>query len=234
MSDSTVTEQLLAYLPPDRAEAVLGGAPLPDADTGAVLFSDISGFTPLTEAVIKRYGPRQGGEHFTDHLNAVYDALIQEATRFGGSIVGFAGDAMLVWFSGDDGATAVTAGRHMQRAMARFAEIALPGGETVSLAMKVAVAAGPVRRLAVGDPRIQSLDVLAGAVMERVAACEGVAARGEIVVDAAIARHLGPRLQVLERRALGAGLEGHGAAAVVAGLDPESPAQRPASAAVSG
>lgn len=55
-----------------------------------------------------RYGPRRGGEQFTDHLNAVYDALITEVERFGGSIVGFAGDAMVVWFAGDDGARAVT------------------------------------------------------------------------------------------------------------------------------
>ena len=105
MSDNPVIDQLLAYRPSDRAAAVLSGAPLPATDEGAVLFSDISGFTPLTEAVIAKYGPRRGGEQFTDRLNAVYDALIQEVDRFGGSIVGFAGDAMVVWFSGDDGWT---------------------------------------------------------------------------------------------------------------------------------
>ena len=80
-----IIDRLLAYLPPDRAAAVLGNGTLPESDDGAVLFSDISGFTPLTEAIIARYGPRQGGEQFTDRLNAVYDALINEVERFGGS-----------------------------------------------------------------------------------------------------------------------------------------------------
>lgn len=41
MSENPIIEQLLAYLPPDRAGAILGGAPLPEMDAGAVLFSDI-------------------------------------------------------------------------------------------------------------------------------------------------------------------------------------------------
>lgn len=227
MPDNPIIERLLAYLPPDRATAVLGGTPLPASDAGAVLFSDISGFTPLTEAVIARYGPRQGGEEFTDRLNAVYDALISEVVAYGGSIVGFAGDAMLVWFSGDDGALAVTAGLAMQRAMGQFARVVLPGGETVSLGMKVAVATGTVRRFQVGNPSIQYLDILAGEVMERVAACEGVARRGEITVAAATVRQLGARLAVREWRAFTAG-QPAGDAAVITALRDELPRPPPA------
>lgn len=205
MPELPITEQLLAYLAPDRAAAVLRGEPLPETEAGAVLFSDISGFTPLTEAVFARFGPRRGGEYFTDRLNAVYDALINEVLRYGGSIVGFAGDAMFVWFGGDDGARAVTAAVHLQRAMGQFARVALPDGEIVSLGMKVAVATGIVRRCAVGDPAVQILDVLAGEVMEHVAACEGAATRGEITVDGPTARRLGERLQVREWRRLPTG-----------------------------
>ena len=61
-----------------------------------------------------------------------------------------------------------TAAMHMQRAMGQFAQVSLPGGQTVSLAMKVAVATGPVKRFQVGDRAIQFLDVMAGDVMERV------------------------------------------------------------------
>jgi adenylate cyclase len=228
MSDNPVIDQLLAYLPSDRAIAVLGGAPLPDTDVGAVLFSDISGFTPLTEAVIAKYGPRRGGEQFTDRLNAVYDALIQEVDRFGGSIVGFAGDAMVVWFFADDGSRAVTTALRMQQAMEQFACIALPDGETVSLGMKVAVSSGKVRRFPVGDSRIQCFDVIAGAVMERVSACEGMATRGEIAVDGETARHLGDRLVVREWRTLPAGHQPVDVA-VIAGLrDSVAPRPRPA------
>ncbi|HEY3756048.1 MAG TPA: tetratricopeptide repeat protein [Opitutaceae bacterium] len=224
MSETTTIERLRAYLPPDRAAAILGGAPLSENASGSVLFSDISGFTPLTEAVVALFGPRRGGEQFTDHLNAVYDALIAVVMRFGGSIVGFAGDAMVVWFAGDDGLVALSAGVQMQKAMEQFAKVALPEGNTVSLGMKVAIACGPVRRFAVGDHRIQLLDVIAGDVMERVFACESVALRGEIILDGAIARKLGIKVVVNEWRPLSP-VEGDGA--VVSALVGEAPAGVP-------
>jgi predicted ATPase/class 3 adenylate cyclase len=222
MSETSIIAQLLAYLPPDRAAAILGHTTLPKTDHGAVLFSDISGFTPLTEAVFARFGPRRGGEYFTDKLNAVYDALISEVVRFGGSIICFAGDAMFVWFAGDDGAVAVTAAVHLQRAMEKFARVELPDGGSVSLGMKVAVATGKVRRFAVGDPKIQRLDILAGAVMEHVAVCEGAAARGEIIVDADTVRRLGTQVDVREWRRLPPGVE-PAEVAVVAGMRDEVP-----------
>lgn len=40
---------LSAYLPPDRRRALQTGQQLPDRASGAALFADISGFTPLTE-----------------------------------------------------------------------------------------------------------------------------------------------------------------------------------------
>ena len=227
MSENTIIERLLAYIPPDRAAAILCDAPLPGIDTGAVLFSDISGFTPLTEAVIARYGPRQGGEEFTNRLNAVYDALITEVVRFGGSIIGFAGDAMVVWFESDDGSRAVTTALNMQRAMGQFASIALPGGETVSLGMKVAVSSGSVRRFQVGDSSIQCFDVIAGDVMERVSACEGMATRGEIAVDAETVRKLGARLKIQERRQLPAGQRQDEIAIITALQDEVPPLSRP-------
>jgi adenylate cyclase len=226
MADDSIIEQLLAYLPPDRAEAVLRGSSLPASAAGSVLFSDISGFTPLTEAVIARFGPRRGGEEFTDRLNAVYDALITEVNRFGGSIVGFAGDAMAVWFGGDDGTRAVTTALAMQRAMGQFASVVLPDGETVSLSMKVAVSSGTLRRFAAGDPLIQSFDVIAGDVMERVSVCEGAASRGEITVDGDTARQLHGKLIVREWRELAAGSKPDTVAVIDELHEPQPPQPR--------
>ena len=226
MADDTIIEQLLAYLPPDRAEAALGVSSLPAVASGSVLFSDISGFTPLTEAVIARFGPRRGGEEFTDRLNAVYDALITEVNRFGGSIVGFAGDAMFAWFADDDGSIAVTAALAMQGAMGRFARVTLPDGETVSLSMKVAVSSGILKRFSAGDSSIQCFDVIAGNVMERVAACEGIASSGEITVDGDTARQLGDRLSVREWRRLSAGSRPETVAVIEGIRDPHMPRPR--------
>ena len=189
-------DALQAYLPQDRRAALAAGQPLPDACTGAALLADISGFTPLTEALTTALGPRRGGEALTDQINTVYAALIAPVDRYGGSVIGFAGDAITCWF--DDapvgGSAAAPARRGagracalaQQAAMSAFATLPHPAGSgTLRLAMKAAIATGPARRFLVGDPAIQVLDVLAGATLLRMAAAEHLAAPGEVVVDAA-------------------------------------------------
>src|SRR6476619_4212142 len=89
---------LAAYLPTDRLHALAGGATLPSRARGTVLFADISGFTPLTEALVRVLGPRRGAEELARQLNEVYDALIAEVDRYGGSVIGFGGDAITCWF----------------------------------------------------------------------------------------------------------------------------------------
>ena len=42
------------YIPMDRRQALARGAMLPTRTPGAALFADISGFTPLTEALARR------------------------------------------------------------------------------------------------------------------------------------------------------------------------------------
>ena len=99
-------EVLSAYVPMDRRQAMGCGGSIPDRARGAALFADVSGFTPLTEALSRALGPRRGVEELTGHLNQVYDALINEVNRYGGSVIAFAGDAITCWFDGDNGARA--------------------------------------------------------------------------------------------------------------------------------
>src|SRR5687768_13643740 len=91
-------DPLLSYLPQDRLRALARGERLPDRASGAALFADISGFTPLTEALARELGPRRGVDELSRQINAVYDALIAQVERYGGSVIGFAGDAMTCWF----------------------------------------------------------------------------------------------------------------------------------------
>src|SRR6478672_6962159 len=102
-------DSLLAYLPQDRRVALAAGSTLPDRCTGAALFADIAGFTPLTEALTTTLGPRRGIEAVTDQINAVYVALIAAVDRSGGSVIGFAGDAITCWFDAADGPAAARA-----------------------------------------------------------------------------------------------------------------------------
>jgi adenylate cyclase len=179
-----------AYIAWDRALAIQQNMELPSRTQGAALFADISGFTPLTKALARALGPRRGVEELSIHLNRVYTPLVAEVHRFGGSVIAFAGDAITCWFDGDLGVHAVAAGLSIQRQMAQFAKVTILDGSIVSLAVKASVASGPARRFIVGDVSIQRLDVLAGETLERMAAAAGVAAKGELILDAQTAESL--------------------------------------------
>jgi class 3 adenylate cyclase/tetratricopeptide (TPR) repeat protein len=193
-------ELLAAYIPMDRRQAISRGEDLPDRMSGAALFADISNFTPLTEALVEELGRRRGADELTRQLNLVYETLIAEVHRYGGSVITFSGDAITCWFDGDDGLRATACALAMQRTMGQFAEVETPSGSAVSLAMKAAVATGPVRRFLVGNPQIQTMDVLAGAMLDRMAAAERQAERGEVVVEAWTISRLGDRVTIAEWR----------------------------------
>ncbi|MBA3533631.1 MAG: AAA family ATPase, partial [Ardenticatenales bacterium] len=193
----------------DRRQALVRGATLPDRADGATLFADISGFTPLTEALVNALGPQRGAEELPRHLNLVYEALIAEVQHYGGSVIGFSGDAITCWFDGDTGIHATACALAMQVAMRSIAKIEVAGSATVELAMKAAIATGPVRRFVVGDPEVQWIDVLAGHTVDRVAAAERHAQKGEVLLDPQSAAALADLLVVTEWR------DGY---AVVAGL----------------
>ncbi len=171
---------LPTYLPQDRRLALSRGKSLPDRTSGSALFADISGFTPLTEMLTQQLGQRRGNEELIRQVNAVYDALIAEIEKYGGSVVGFAGDAITCWFDGESALRAVTAALALQAAMSVFPKLGL----------KVAVTTGPARRFVVGDPAIQHLDTLAGATIARLSTAEHLAATGEVLIDPATAEVL--------------------------------------------
>jgi class 3 adenylate cyclase/tetratricopeptide (TPR) repeat protein len=172
-----------AYIPRDRRRALHAGHHLPDRVQGAALFADISGFTPLTEALARELGPQRGAEELTANIGRVFHAVISELDAFDGNVIYFAGDAITCWIDGDDGTRACTAALAMQEAILRTGTIVTPGGTTVQLAMKVAVAVGSARRFVVGDPDIQLIDVLAGRLMDMLAVAEHHAEKGEVVLD---------------------------------------------------
>src|SRR5919197_3470868 len=98
-------EALYAYIPTDRRYALARGSALPDVSSGAALFADISGFTPLTEALVQALGPQRGSEELTRWLNDIYDAQLFEVEGYRGSVISFSGDAITCWF--EDGQSRV-------------------------------------------------------------------------------------------------------------------------------
>ena len=195
------------FLPVDRLHALARGDELPDRVEGAALLADVWGFTVLADALVAAFGPQRGAEELTRHLNLVYGALIGPVDRYGGSVLGFSGDAITCWFdAGTAGLVeasrrAVTCAVAMQDAVKAFARIEVSGGSgAVSIAPKIAVAAGAARRFRVGDGEIQYLDALAGATLDRLAATERRAARGEVLVENETAMSLGDGIAVREWR----------------------------------
>ena len=191
---------LSAYIPMDRRQALARGATLPERAKGAALFCDISGFTPLAEALVRGLGPRRAAEELIRCLNDVYEPLIDVVHRRGGSVVGFSGDAITCWFDEDNGCRAVACGLAMQTALARFAAMPIPTGETVTLAGKVAIAVGPARRFVIGDPDIMLIDVLAGQTLQRMSVGEHLAEKGEVLLDEGFDLGLGQILDAAEWR----------------------------------
>lgn len=118
-SSGALADNVEAYIAGDRRRALAAGLPMPDRVSGAAIFADISGFTPLTEALAAELGPQRGAEELTAVLNMVFDAVLGELHRFGGSVIYFSGDAVTCWLDGDDGVLAAACGLEMQQAMAR-------------------------------------------------------------------------------------------------------------------
>ncbi|HSH05837.1 MAG TPA: adenylate/guanylate cyclase domain-containing protein [Anaerolineae bacterium] len=189
--------ELASYLPIDRRQALVRDENLPEEAVGTVLFADISGFTPLTTALVAELGPKRGTEELPRQLNRIYTALIREVHRFHGSVIGFSGDAITCWLVDDDGHRGVSCALAMQEVMKRFAAVRTPTGTVITLAIKVAVVTGPVRRFVVGLETDQLVDVLAGSTLDRMAAAEHLAQSGEVIVGPEVATKLGDILEVV-------------------------------------
>ena len=197
---SAAADTVAIYIPMDRRQALARGVMLPELTKGAALFADISGFTPLTESFARELGLQRGAEEITRQVNRVLTVLIDSVHRYGGSVVSFGGDAITCWFDGDAALRAVACARAMQASMREFADIAAPGGMTISLGVRIALSTGSVRRMRVGEPSIQLMDVLAGRTVDALADADHHAKRDEIVAGRDTVLAMGDNIIVSEWR----------------------------------
>jgi class 3 adenylate cyclase/tetratricopeptide (TPR) repeat protein len=189
-----------AYIPEDRRRALAHGRALPRLAQGAAVFVDIAGYTRLAESLARAHGGRRGAEELTATLDRVFAALIESLHTWRASVVYFSGDAVTAWIEDDDGSRAISCALELQQVMGRVGIVPTPDGEPVVLGLKVAVAVGSVHRFVVGDPRVQLIDVLAGQLMDSLAAAEQRSQAGEVVLDAGAVASLGERVVLREVR----------------------------------
>jgi len=168
----------------------------------AVLFVDISGFTPMSEQLGK-YGT-VGTEELSAILNGYFGPMVDLIRSFGGDIAKFGGDSLTVLFpctgptKGAVVRRAIQCAHDMFDAMSGYRAIPTHAG-FFSLSIKVGLAAGRVLSTVVGDARVRLDYVAAGRALDNAAAAEHHAAPGELWADVSALRAAGP-VRVLETR----------------------------------
>ena len=186
------------YIPRDRRIALALGQPLPDRTSGAVLFADVSKFSSLTESLLETMGPQRGAEELTRRLNMLLTTVVQEVHRYGGSVIGFAGDGVTCWFDGDNGRRATAAALAAQEILGKGPPDAGSGAGLSKV--KIVVTSGLARRFLVGVPRIQRFDVLAGGILDRMAAAERLAHPGDVLIGSGIVGWIRDQVEIVDWR----------------------------------
>lgn len=187
---SDLVRTLAAYLPPAITRTTLT-ATTPDPPTkasqqrypAAVLFADVSGFTPLTERLAQKGS--EGPEELTRLLNRYFSRMIALIESQGGEVVKFSGDAVTALFPATEEALAVAtrrawqAAEAMQAAMHEFAVLETSVGP-IDLGMKIGIGAGPVLAMEVGGFEGRWEPVIAGEPLRQATESEEQAERGTI------------------------------------------------------
>ncbi len=192
--------RLAAYLPNTLTRQILQtGLPQPGKAQwlmAATLFTDMSGFTAMTEELAAA-GPR-GAEELNRTLLMTFTSLINGIHTAGGAVCHFHGDAMTVFFVDDDGQAAVRAlacARFLQSLMQARAQVEVrsQSGQKLSfdLTMRIGVGYGRCLAMVVGDPKRNLEFVLAGTAVDEAVAAEGEALAGQVIASQAVLQQAG-------------------------------------------
>ncbi|MFL6025221.1 MAG: adenylate/guanylate cyclase domain-containing protein, partial [Marmoricola sp.] len=166
-----------AALAPSFSAAWLAQAPqeLHRRRTGALVSADLSGFTAMSERLASL--GKEGAERLTEIVNGCFDTLISIAASEGGDVLKFGGDALLIWFEGEDGAErSARASVRMQRAIGK------PRFVKLGLKMSVGAHFDDFDLFLVGEPDWREL-VLVGAPVTRTVELESAAEAGQVLVS---------------------------------------------------
>jgi len=192
MASPTLLQKLAAYVPtPVVQEIYQQTKPLetPSARRfpAVILFTDISGFTYLSE-LLSKAGPT-GAEELTSLINRYFTQMIATIESYHGQVVKFSGDALTVLFPSIDISIAESlrlAGEcslAMQAKMSDFTKIETSRGEIASLSMKVAIGVGEILACSVGGALGRWEYLVAGDPIVQVAMAEHEARPEQIILS---------------------------------------------------
>ena len=188
MVSPDLLEKLAAYVPTPVAQALyhqplLLTKPIARRFPAVVLFSDISGFTPLSELL----GPA-GVEELTGLINQYFTRMIQIIQAYHGQVVKFSGDAMTILFPAEKLSMSValhragTCALAMQAAMHGFSKLKTSRGPA-SLSMKVGIGAGKILECSIGGRLGRWEYVVGGDPLVQVATANHQAQPGQIILS---------------------------------------------------
>jgi class 3 adenylate cyclase/tetratricopeptide (TPR) repeat protein len=157
---------------------------------GTLVFVDISGFTAMSERLATK--GKLGAEEVTDVMNLVFARLLDVAYAWGGGLLKFGGDALLLFFSAEEHeARACDAAFGMRKALRELGRPQTSVGP-VTLKMHVGIHSDAFDFFLVGETHRELL--LAGAGVTRTVEMESNSEAGEILVSAETAARLPARL----------------------------------------
>ncbi|HEY72959.1 MAG: hypothetical protein B6I35_01315 [Anaerolineaceae bacterium 4572_32.2] len=158
--------------------------------SGTMMFADISGFTAMSEK-LSRLG-KEGAEEITAIVNRFFAALLKVTDQYGGDLLKFGGDALLLFFGGEAHALhASQAALQMQASMSQFSETVTSQGP-FKLQMTIGLGTGPLFMANLGSEENLEFTVM-GRTMAHMARAEDLASAGEIFIDAETRRILADR-----------------------------------------
>jgi class 3 adenylate cyclase len=181
------SESLRTYIPEFLVSRFLArreplDAPGMERFPAAVLFADVSGFTPLADRLAQR-GPA-GAEELSSLLNAYFGQLIALIAAHGGEVITFAGDGLLAAWPALDEDLAVSTRWAGQAALAVGAALHdYQAGNGVRLSLRLGVGTSEVMALHVGGLGGRWQLLLSGAPLLQASRAEQRAAPGEAVLS---------------------------------------------------
>lgn len=160
---------------------------------GSLVSADISGFTALSER-LAAHG-REGAEELTVLLNRCFGGMIEIIDRYGGDVLKFGGDALLVLFTGPEHtARSAVACFEMRALIERRWSTALV--KRIDLGISQGIHSGTFD-LHLVDAGHRELLVV-GPGMSATVNCEGAAERGQILLSHQAAAQLDPAVLGVE------------------------------------
>jgi class 3 adenylate cyclase/tetratricopeptide (TPR) repeat protein len=162
----------------------------PDAEWrelhGTMAFVDISGFTAMSEKLAGE--GKAGAEQVTDVMNATFGALLGVAYAYGGGLLKFGGDALLLFFDGEEHAARAARAAHEMRKTLRAIGRPKTTAGTVTLKMHVGIHSGEFLFVLAGVDHREL--IVTGPAASATVRMEAAAQAGEIAVSAATANLL--------------------------------------------